>query len=186
MIHLRPERPEDTAAIREVHRRAFGGEGEAGVVDEARAAGAAVLSMVAEETDGAEGLEPDGPEAGAAGLVVAHILYTRVTVSAEDGGEISLLGLGPVAVLPSHQDQGIGTRLIEASLEHLRAEGHAAVVVVGLPGYYPRFGFIPGSHWGLRWEVDAPEGVFMAAELSPGSLAGVRGVVRFRPEFAGV
>ncbi len=137
-----------------------------------RAADAAVLSMVAVDAGG------DGP-------VVAHVLYTRVTVAVEDGEDVSLLGLAPVAVLPAHQGRGIGTMLVEASLEQLRAEGHPAVVVVGDPGYYPRFGFMPGSRWGLRWEMDAPDEVFMATELSPGALAGIRGIVRFRPEMRG-
>ena len=75
--------------------------------------------------------------------------------------------------------------LIEASLERLRKAGHPAVVVVGDPRYYPRFGFLRGSRWGLRWEGDASDEVFMVAELYPGALAGIRGTVRFRPEFAG-
>jgi putative acetyltransferase len=249
MIVLRPERPEDATAIREVHRLAFEGDAEAGIVDALRAAGAAVLSMVAVERPGVEGTGPEAglgepAPSGEAGQVVAHVLYTWVTETAEDGAQTSLLGLAPVAVLPSRQNQGIGTLLIEASLELLRAGGHLAVVVVGHPDYYPRFGFLPGSRWGLRWEAPAPnssiqnedspsgcdgrgrgkdagsarsgrvpsgrgateddasdrpvrtrrprlrfesssKGVFMAAELSPGSLAGVKGVARFRPEFTG-
>jgi putative acetyltransferase len=172
MIELRPEQPEDAAAIREIHRLAFGRDAEAEIVDAIREVDAAVLSMVA-------------VEAGVDALV-AHVLYTRVTVAVEHGEDVSLLGLAPVAVLPSHQGRGIGTMLIEASLEQLRAERHPAVVVVGEPSYYPRFGFLPGSRWGLRWDVDGPDEVFMVAELSPGALAGVRGTVRFRPEFAGV
>jgi len=171
-IGLRPEEPEDAAAIREIHRLAFGGDAEAAIVDAVRAADAAVLSMVAADAGG------DGP-------AVAHVLYTRVVVAVEDGDDVSLLGLAPVGVLPTHQGRGIGTMLIEARLEQLRAEGHPAVVVVGHPGYYPRFGFVPGSRWGLRWEMGAPDEVFMVAELSPGTLAGIHGVVRFRPEFAG-
>ena len=177
MIHLRPERPEDAAAIRELHRLAFGRVTEADIVDAVRATGAAVLSMVA-----VEGMEE--AETGPGGRVVAHVLYTGVTVTAEDGGRNSLLGLAPIAVLPVHQNAGVGTMLAEASLECLRAEGHCGVVVVGHPGYYPRFGFLPGSRWGLRWEVETPDGVFQAAELSPGGLAGIHGVVRFRPEFS--
>ncbi len=49
MIALRLEQPEDAAAIREVHRLAFGGAAEADLVDALREAGAAVLSMVAVE-----------------------------------------------------------------------------------------------------------------------------------------
>jgi putative acetyltransferase len=180
-VGLRPEAPEDASAIREVHRLAFEGPVESDIVDAVRAAGAAVLSMVAVagQRFGDAGDEPAGP-----GLVAGHVLYTRATVSTEDGEDVSLLGLAPVAVLPAYQGRGIGTMLIEASLEELRAEGYPAVVVLGHPGYYPRFGFLPGSRWGLRWENDVPDDAFMAVELSPGALAGIRGVVRFRPEFA--
>ena len=77
----------------------------------------------------------------------------------------------------------MGTQLVETCLERLRESGVAGVVVVGSPDYYCRFGFIPGSRWGLRWNVQAPEGHFMAIELSPGQLAGKGGVCRYRPEF---
>ncbi len=113
------------------------------------------------------------------------MLFTNVTVTTADGDEMGLLSLAPVGVLPSRQNEGIGTMLIEAGLEQLRAEGHPAVVVLGHPSYYPRFGFVPASSFGLRWEMDAPDEAFMALELSAGALAGVRGVVRFRPEFDG-
>jgi putative acetyltransferase len=100
-----------------------------------------------------------------------------------DGEAVTLVGLAPVAVLPSRQGQGIGTMLVEAGLERLRAAGAPAVVVVGDPHYYPRFGFVPASGFGLRWEEDAPDEAVMALELSPGALAGVHGVLRFRSEF---
>jgi putative acetyltransferase len=179
-VGLRPEAPEDAPAVREVHRLAFGRPAEADIVDAIRAADAAVLSMVAvvgEESEDA------GDRLAEPGFVAGHVLYTRVTVCCEDGEEVSLVGLAPVAVLPAYQGRGIGTMLIEASLEELRAVDYPAVVVVGHPGYYPRFGFLPGSRWGLRWENDVPDDTFMAVELSPGALAGIRGVVRFRSEF---
>jgi putative acetyltransferase len=169
MIALRLEEPEDAAAIRAVHRSAFGGAAEADLVDALRAAGAAVLSLVAVD-----------------GEVVGHVLYTWAVVDTEQGEQVPLLGLAPVAVRPDRRGEGIGTRLIEASLEWLREEGYAAVVLVGSPGYYPRFGFLPASRWGLEWERDVPDGVFQAVELSAGGLAGVRGIVRYRPEFVGV
>jgi putative acetyltransferase len=173
-IRLRPEEPGDAAAIRRLHYLAFNRETEADIVDTIRAADAAVLSLVAEEVTG-----------HGAGVAVGHALFTRATVTTEPGEEVSLLGLAPVAVLPSRQGRGIGTELIEAGLERLRAEGHTAVVVLGRPSYYPRFGFVPASRFGLRWERDAPDEAFMVVELSAGALSGIRGVVRFRPEFDG-
>jgi putative acetyltransferase len=192
VIRLRPEEPGDAVAIRQIHRLAFKGDAEAEMVDAIRAADAAVLSLVAEETatdpataaDAAGSGAEAGSGAGAGGgHLVGHVLFTRVTVTTADGNEVDLLGLAPVGVLPSCQDRGIGTMLIEAGLEQLRAEAHPAVVVLGHPSYYPRFGFVPASSFGLRWEKDAPDEAFMALELSAGALAGIRGVVRFRPEF---
>ena len=169
MFAMRLEDPEDAAAIRVVQRSAFSGVAEADLVDALRAAGAGVLSMVAVD-----------------GEVVGHVLYTWAIVDTERGEQVPLLGLAPLAVRPDRQGEGIGTRLIGASLEWLREEGYAAVVLVGPPDYYPRFGFLPASRYGLEWEMDVPDDVFQAVELSAGGLAGVRGIVRYRPEFAGV
>jgi putative acetyltransferase len=116
------------------------------------------------------------------GRVIGHALISPVTVIT-NRGNVPLLGLGPVAVLPEFQGQGIGTLLVEACLEQLRESGFAGVVVVGDPAYYSRFGFITASRWGLKWEVAVPDDHFMVLELSPGKLAGIAGIVRYRPEF---
>jgi putative acetyltransferase len=133
---------------------------------------------------GEQACEDYGSAAGrvVGGEVIGHVLVTPVILTTEQGEE-RLLGLGPVAVLPEHQGRGVGTQLVETCLEHLRESGVAGVVVVGSPDYYCRFGFIPGDRWGLRWNVQAPEGHFMVVELSPGKLAGKGGVCRYRPEF---
>jgi putative acetyltransferase len=57
------------------------------------------------------------------------------------------------------------------------------VVVLGHPEYYPRFGFIRASRFGLRCEFECPDEAFMAIELSPGALANRDGLVRYRREF---
>ena len=98
------------------------------------------------------------------------------------GGQVAAIGLAPMAVLPRHQRKGIGSRLVREGLDQLRRLEHEAVVVVGHAGYYPRFGFVPASRFGLRWENDCPDENFMAIELRPGGLAGRAGVVRYRPE----
>jgi putative acetyltransferase len=61
--------------------------------------------------------------------------------------------------------------------------GYEAVVVVGHPAYYPRFGFQRGSSFGLQCEFDVPDEVFMATELRSGALA-AGGDVRYAPEFS--
>jgi putative acetyltransferase len=165
-VTAREEEPDDIPLIREVAEAAFRGALEAAVIDSLRTAGAVVLSMVAD----------------AGGQVVGHVLITPVTVATPQG-EVQLLGLGPLSVLPDQQGQGVATLLVEAALERVRTFGHAGVVVLGSDSFYPRFGFIPAHRWGLRWEGSAHEEAFMALELSPGRLAGISGVVRYRPEF---
>jgi putative acetyltransferase len=161
----RSETAADRAAIFEVHRAAFPSDAEARLVDLLRAAGRATVSLV---------LEVDGAVAG-------HVLFSPVT--AAEGGEG--LGLGPVAIKPELQRRGLGGRLIEAGLALARASRYPYCVVLGEPEYYHRFGFRHARPLGLDNEYGADE-PFMAMELRPGGLAGVRGLVKYAPEFAAV
>ncbi len=88
-----------------------------------------------------------------------------------------------IAVLPEYQRQGIGGQIIRAGLEECRKLGHAIVVVLGHPTYYPRFGFVPTKLKGISCEFEAPAEAFMVLEIREGALAGRGGIVRFQPEF---
>jgi putative acetyltransferase len=114
--------------------------------------------------------------------VVGHILFTPVTI--EPPVDRRIAGLAPMAVRPEHQRSGIGGQLIRAGLEECRRNGYVAVVVLGHPEYYPRFGFVPAHTFGLTCEFPSPPEAFMAIELESEALNGVRGVVRYRPEFS--
>jgi predicted N-acetyltransferase YhbS len=90
-----------------------------------------------------------------------------------------------MAVLPGFQNQGIGSALIHKGLETCRRQGHRIVVVLGHPEFYPRFGFRPA----LAAHLESPfsgKDSFMAAELVPGALDGVKGRVQYPPPFEGV
>ncbi len=165
MIIVRPEVPSDHDAVRDVHTLAFGGSTEAALVDRLRGARGSI-SLVAEE----------------AGKVVGHVLFTAATIA---GGSPHALvaGLGPMAVVPERQRHGIGSELVRRGLAVCRRTGCEAVVVVGHPEYYPRFGFRRASSFGLRCQFDVPDEVFMAAELRPGVLS-AGGEVRYAPEFS--
>jgi putative acetyltransferase len=164
---IRPESPEDAESVRRLNRAAFEGPHEGEIVDQIRAAGGVVLSLVAETDD----------------ELVGHILFSEVTVG--DAG-VAGLGLAPMAVLPEYQNRGIGSALVRRGLELLRAGGAPFVVVLGHPAYYPRFGFVPASSLGLASEYEGvPDEAFMVVELAAGGLAGVSGIARYRPEFGG-
>ena len=164
---VRPEREDDHGAVETVLLDAFESPLEAHLVQALREAGALTLSLVAEID----------------GQVVGHVAFSPVSI-AREGGTYDAVGLAPVAVLETHQRKGIGAALIEAGLESLRRDGHALVVLLGHPSYYPRFGFSRADGFGLRWEHDAPPEAFMALELVPG--AAQPGVVRYHPAFAAV
>jgi putative acetyltransferase len=132
---IRLEQPEDAAAIHELVRLAFTGHpisqgAEPFIIDALRADGALELSLVA-DVDG----EP-----------VGHIAYSAAAVGAAETGWFLV---GPVAVRPDHQGQGIGRELIEAGLDIMRGRGALGCVLVGDPDFYRRFGFrrVTGVEW---------------------------------------
>ena len=164
---VRPERPGDEAVIRAINLAAFEGPTEADIVDRIRRAGVTQLSLVAES----------GNE------LVGHILFSEVTID-DDEAPVGM-GLAPMAVAPAHQNQGIGSALVRRGLELLRVDSWPFVVVLGHPAYYPRFGFMPASRYGIASEYGGvPDEAFMLLELSAGAFEGVSGIARYRPEFA--
>jgi putative acetyltransferase len=165
LIQVREEQPGDIEAIREVHRRAFGQDQEANVVDALRANGGTLLSLVATLD----------------GRVVGHIMYSPLLV-----GDFSGAALGPMAVLPDHQYRGIGGTLIEAGTQRLREAGCPFIVVLGHSTYYPRFGFTRAKDHRIRCEWDVPDDAFMVLMLDPTAMEHISGVAQYRREFSTV
>jgi len=169
MIKFRQEEPSDYLAIRRVNEQGFGGGEEADLVDALREVNAIVLSMVAIEGED----------------IIAHILFTEVVVTQADS-QCTGLGLGPMAVLPTHQRKGIGTQLLKIALDKCRRLDYDFVVVLGHPEFYSKFGFSPAKPHGISCEFDAPDEAFMVLELRENGLAGRSGTVHYRDEFRNV
>jgi putative acetyltransferase len=160
---IRHETASDLEAVFHVEREAFEREEEARLVDLLRTNGKALLSLVAEQD----------------GEVIGHVLFSPMTIEGKESHPA--VCLGPIAVLPAHQRQGIGGKLIEAGLAELRAAGHRAVFLQGHPTYYPRFGFRPAREFDVH--LDEDRDAFMIMELYPGALDGASGWVRYAEEF---
>jgi putative acetyltransferase len=157
---IRAETVSDIAAIRAVEEAAFARPHEADLVDAVRAAGDAVFSLVAIEAE----------------QLVGHAMFSRMDAP------FRALGLGPVAVRPDRQRRGIGGRLIREGLLRAEAEDWQAVLVLGDPAYYRRFGFDPAMAAGLGSPYAGP--YLMALPLGAPDLPTRSGRVDYAPAFA--
>jgi putative acetyltransferase len=165
-MNIREEEPSDIDKICEVNSDAFETETEANLVNALRSSGCTFISLIA-ETDN---------------KLVGHILFTPVELT-DNGNKLRILGLAPMAVLSQYQNKGIGSKLVKAGLEYCRSLGYDAVVVLGHPNYYPRFGFVPSIKVGIKSEYEVPDEVFMILELIPGVLKNHMGVIKYHAGF---
>ncbi len=137
-------RPADHAALITIYDQAFPDEPLHELVAALLAEPSGVLSLFAYVED----------------QLAGHAVFTRCTIG-DAPTPLSLLG--PLAIRPEWQRQGIGSRLIRDGIARLRHEGHVAVLVLGDPDYYGRFGFtaqraIAPPHavpktWRSAWQV---------------------------------
>jgi putative acetyltransferase len=163
-VLVRPHTTADDDEIARVNETAFGVSDEARLIEALRDSGVVAIELVAIEDT----------------VIVGHILFSALEV-AVDGHAVKALALAPMAVEPARQRQGIGGRLVRAGLDRARADGWEAVIVLGHPGYYPRFGFSAAPR-----HLEAPYSgeSFMALALRPGALDGQRGCVVYPAAFA--
>jgi putative acetyltransferase len=160
-VVIRPERAADHPAIADVVRGAFVRHPDevALFVERIRASEQFIpeLALVAEDTSG----------------VIAHVMLSWVGI--EGGSRPKILNLTPMSVRRDRQRRGVGTRLIRDALGRAEAAGEPAVMVEGIPGYYPRFGFEPATALGfIPPNPKIPAEAFMVKRL-PG----------FTPDLAG-
>jgi putative acetyltransferase len=163
-VILRRENPEERGAVRSLNEAAFGRPDEADLVDRLRNEGAVLASFVAESEE----------------RIIGHILFSRMSIETASGS-MSAVALAPMAVWPGQQRRGVGGRLIRHGLDWLRGQGEHVVLVLGHPDYYPRFGF--SSDRARSLASPFPTEAFMALELLPGALDGIRGRVRYPDAF---
>ena len=142
VLQVRPSEPSDEAAILAVVRDAFGAGGrdpaeEVDIVREtwSRRCGPQRMELVADE----------------GGVLVGHVLAAMGEL---DGHEVP--GMAPLGVVTRRQHDGVGSTLMAHLLDEASARGWSLLLLLGDPGYYGRFGFMPASALGIHY---GPAGV---------------------------
>jgi putative acetyltransferase len=149
IANVRHDTAADHAAVVQVHREAFGRDAEATLVDRLRRDDVARISLVAVMES----------------IVIGHALFTEARL-AFDSEETIVGALGPVAVSQRHRRRGVAQALIAGGLGLCWKRGWPAVIVLGNPAYYSRFGFTRADTWSIRCELDVPPEAFMIAFAS--------------------
>ena len=167
-MNIREEQASDIDKVWKINADAFETEAEANLVNMLRGSGCDFVSLVAEIDN----------------EVVGHILFTPVELSGN--ADLKMMGLAPMAVESQYQKKGIGSKLMKAGLERCQSSGYGAVVVLGHPDYYPKFGFTPSVNFGIKSEYDVPDEVFMVMELVPEYLKNHEGIIKYHEAFGSV
>ena len=166
-VEIRPERPGEATAIRAINDAAFGNvDDESAIVDRLRGTDRWIEggSLVAE----------DGGE------LVGHLLVSDLDL--ETGGSRRVWMIGPVAVVPARQRQGIGGALMRAAIALATERGEPLLILLGHADYYPRFGFEPARALGIEAPRPWRDANWLARRL-PAWEPSLRGIARFPDAF---
>ena len=142
----RLETPDDVSSVRRVLIAAFGRDDEANLVERLRhdRGWISPFSVVCEREN----------------TVVAMACCSRLDVVGAPA-----LALGPVAVTPHWQAKGLGSEMVQTLIDAARQAGERVIVVLGDPGYYARFGFVPADSLGITGPYESAGDSFAALPL---------------------
>lgn len=115
----------------------------------------------------------------AEGLLVGTVRLWNIQAGLDaSGSPVAALLLGPLAVDPSMEGCGIGSALMCHAIAEAARLGHAAILLVGDPEYYARFGFSAEKTGELAMPGPYEKHRLLALEIMPGHLDGAHGILR--------
>ncbi len=107
--------------------------------------------------------------------IIGHIISTKAIVLSDKNQKHEVLCVGPFAIANNHQNQGIGSQLLNHLIDQANIAGFAAMVLFGNPNYYQRFGFKNAKEFGITTKDGHNFDAFMVLELYPGALTDIKG-----------
>ena len=111
--------------------------------------------------------------------IIANIVYAKGKLKLENGNIREILIFGPVSVLPKYQKKGYGEKLINYTIEKAKELGFDAIVIMGNPNYYKKFGFESCSKYKIYYEgIDKKEETlfFMIKILNDNNIENLKGI----------
>ena len=111
--------------------------------------------------------------------IIANIVYAKGKLKLENGNIREILIFGPVSVLPEYQKKGYGEKLINYTIEKAKELGFDAIVIMGNPNYYKKFGFESCSKYKIYYEgLDKNEEApfFMIKILNDNNIENLKGI----------
>lgn len=115
------------------------------------------------------------------GSIIGNIMYTKATLTDEDGGEKSILTFGPVCIAPEYQRKGYGRQLMEYSFRRAGELGYDVIVIFGSPANYVARGFKSCKKYNICLEDGSFPAAMMVKELTAGVLGAKKYVYRNSP-----
>lgn len=157
----------DIDKILEVHRLAFG-----------EAEGAEIAQLAKDFLD-----HPDTISISAErdGEIAGNVLFTPFVFKDHPSTKCYLLA--PCGVSPEYQGHGVGKEIMETSIHHLKSIGADAVFVLGVPTFYPRYGFTQTDKQTPYPDLLTATEAWMALELTPGTVEKLGGQTIAIPQF---
>ena len=178
-LNIRLETPDDYYAVEEMTRDTFWAFWEE---DEDREM--CNEHLLVHKLRGVDALVPElNCVAELDGEIVGHIIYTKSWIEADDGKKYETLTFGPLTVKQELQSKGIGRALMQHTFDIARNLGHRAVLIFGIPDYYPRVGFKRAAEFGLTTSDGYVFDAFMVYPLYDGALDGIKGKYYIDPVY---
>ncbi len=155
------ERPEDFSSVEKLTRDAFWNQYAPGCIEHYLTHILRDCSAFIPELDLIA--EADGVPAGS-------LIAVKGVIVCDSGKRREVVTLGPLAVAPAFQRQGIGGMLLAAVKQEAQAHGYDALFLCGDPAYYCRHGFVPAEDFGIRTAENNYAAALQVCELRAGAL----------------